>query len=113
MVDRDDRLAQVFAALADPTRRDLVARLADGDATVSEPATPHDVPLHVVSRHLKVLQNTGRCGPRGQQQSSDPLDVMSVRASRPTRNGMLASGREVRVTEGYALDGLLAKDTGP
>lgn len=52
-------LDRVFAALADPTRRDMVARLASGDATVSELAQPYDVSLQAVSKHLKVLQDAG------------------------------------------------------
>ena len=56
---RADRLSQVFAALADPTRRDMVARLADGDATVTELAEPYDVSLQAVSKHLKVLGEAG------------------------------------------------------
>lgn len=54
-----DRLSQVFAALADPTRRDLVARLAVADATVGELAEPYDVSLQAVSKHLKVLEEAG------------------------------------------------------
>ena len=54
-----DRLSRVFAALADPTRRDMVARLAAGDATVGELAEPYDVSLHAVSKHLKVLEDAG------------------------------------------------------
>ena len=54
-----DALSQVFAALADPTRRDLVARLADGDATVGELARPYDVSVQAVSKHLRVLQDAG------------------------------------------------------
>lgn len=54
-----DELSRVFAALADPTRRDLVARLAVGDATVGELATPYDVSLQAVSKHLKVLEAAG------------------------------------------------------
>lgn len=55
-----DALSKVFSALADPTRRDIVARLAsDGDATVSELAEPYDVSLQAVSKHLKVLQDAG------------------------------------------------------
>lgn len=54
-----DRLSQVFSALADPTRRDLVARLAVGDATVSDLAAPYDVSLQAVSKHLKVLEDCG------------------------------------------------------
>lgn len=59
MVDHTDQLSRVFAALADPTRRDLVARLATADATVSELAAPYDVSLQAVSKHLKVLENAG------------------------------------------------------
>ncbi|MGE0796454.1 MAG: ArsR/SmtB family transcription factor [Acidimicrobiia bacterium] len=55
----DDRLSQVFAALADPTRRDMVARLAVGDATVGELAEPYDVSIQAVSKHVKVLAEAG------------------------------------------------------
>ncbi|MFE0252224.1 ArsR/SmtB family transcription factor [Streptomyces sp. NPDC059010] len=55
----DDRLSLVFSALADPTRRDIVARLAAGDATVNELAEPYDVSLQAVSKHIKVLQDAG------------------------------------------------------
>jgi DNA-binding transcriptional ArsR family regulator len=51
-----DRLSVVFSALADPTRRDMVARLAVGDATVTELAEPYDVTVQAVSKHLKVLE---------------------------------------------------------
>ncbi|OHV31514.1 MULTISPECIES: ArsR/SmtB family transcription factor [Pseudofrankia] len=54
-----DQLSQVFAALADPTRRDLVARLTDGDATVGELAAPYTVSVQAVSKHLKVLEQAG------------------------------------------------------
>jgi DNA-binding transcriptional ArsR family regulator len=54
-----DPLSQVFAALADPTRRDLVARLTDGDATVGQLAAPYPVSVQAVSKHLKVLQQAG------------------------------------------------------
>ena len=54
-----DSLTQVFAALADPTRRDLVARLTDGDATVGQLAAPYDVSVQAVSKHLKVLEQAG------------------------------------------------------
>ena len=59
MVAQPDRLSRVFAALADPTRRGLVARLAAGDATVGELAAPYDVSLQAVSKHLKVLEDAG------------------------------------------------------
>lgn len=54
-----DPLSRVFSALADPTRRDMVARLAVGDATVTELAEPYDVTVQAVSKHLKVLEDAG------------------------------------------------------
>ena len=54
-----DPLSEVFSALADPTRRDIVARLAVGDATVTELAEPYDVTVQAVSKHLKVLEEAG------------------------------------------------------
>jgi DNA-binding transcriptional ArsR family regulator len=53
------RLDAVFAALADPTRRAIVTRLADGEASVSELAAPFDVSLPAVSKHLDVLERAG------------------------------------------------------
>ena len=55
----DDQLSRIFAALADPTRRDLVARLAVGDAGVGELAAPYDMSIQAVSKHLKVLEDAG------------------------------------------------------
>lgn len=54
-----DQLSRVFAALADPTRRAILARLADGDATVNELAAPFSISLQAVSKHLKVLEAAG------------------------------------------------------
>jgi DNA-binding transcriptional ArsR family regulator len=54
-----DRLSTIFAALADPTRRAILARLTEGDATVTELAEPFDISLPAISRHLKVLENAG------------------------------------------------------
>ena len=54
-----DPLSRVFSALADPTRRDMVARLALADATVNELAEPYDVTVQAVSKHLKVLEDAG------------------------------------------------------
>ena len=54
-----DPLSRVFAALGDPTRRDMVARLAAGDATVNELARPYNVTVQAVSKHLKVLADAG------------------------------------------------------
>ena len=54
-----DALSRVFSALADPTRRDMVARLAVADATVGELAEPYDVSVQAVYKHLKVLEDAG------------------------------------------------------
>ncbi len=54
-----DQLTVTFAALADPTRRAILARLAKGEATVSEIAEPFPVSLPAISRHLKVLERAG------------------------------------------------------
>lgn len=55
----DDTLSRAFAALADPTRRDLVSRLTLGDATVGELAAPYAMSLQAVSKHLAVLESAG------------------------------------------------------
>ncbi len=54
-----DTLSQTFAALADPTRRAILARLALGEATVSELAEPFHISAPAVTKHLKVLENAG------------------------------------------------------
>jgi DNA-binding transcriptional ArsR family regulator len=78
MLNAGDPLSQTFQALADPTRRAILARLVAGDATVGELAAPFDISLPAVSRHLKVLSAAGlierqadaqwrRCRLRGEQ----------------------------------------------
>jgi DNA-binding transcriptional ArsR family regulator len=54
-----DQLSRTFAALADPTRRAMLARLARGEATVNELAEPFSISLQAVSKHLKVLEHAG------------------------------------------------------
>jgi len=54
-----DQLTTTFAALADPTRRAILARLAEGDATVNELAEPFPISVQAVSKHLKVLERAG------------------------------------------------------
>ena|SRR5689334_9039005 len=61
-----DPLSATFSALADPTRRALLARLSEGEATVNELAEPFDISLQAVSRHLKVLESAGLIS-RGQK----------------------------------------------
>ena len=63
-----DTLTRVFSALADPTRRDIVARLAEGDATVGQLAEPYDMTLQAVYKHLRVLEDAGLVSrPQGPQ----------------------------------------------
>lgn len=75
-----DQLNLTFAALADPTRRAILARLAEGEATVNELADPFSVSLPAISRHLKVLEHAGLIerGRQGQARPSrlrtQPLD---------------------------------------
>jgi DNA-binding transcriptional ArsR family regulator len=54
-----DQLTATFAALADPTRRAILARLAEGEASVKELAEPFPISVQAVSKHLKVLESTG------------------------------------------------------
>ena len=55
----DDRLSQTFAALANSTRRAILARLAEGEATVNELAAPFDMSLPAISKHIRVLERAG------------------------------------------------------
>jgi len=59
MTMTDDPLSTTFAALADPTRRAILGRLASGEATVNELAEPFPITLQAISRHLKVLERAG------------------------------------------------------
>lgn len=70
----DDQLSRVFSALADPIRRDMVARLASGDATVNELAEPYSVTVQAVSKHLKVLEEAGLVT-RGRQAQRRPVHL--------------------------------------
>jgi DNA-binding transcriptional ArsR family regulator len=70
-----DPLSQVFAALADPTRRDLVARLTDGDATVGQLAAPYRVSVQAISKHLKVLEQAGLVSRRAGHRSPVHLEA--------------------------------------
>lgn len=103
-----DRLSRVFSALADPTRRDIVARLTEGDASVGELARPYDMSLQAVSKHLKVLEDAGVVS-RGRDAQRRPVhleaevfDLMDAWVERYRRN----------VEERYQrLDALLANPT--
>ena len=101
-----DRLSRVFAALADPTRRDMVARLAVGDATVGELAAPYGVSVQAVSRHVKVLADAGLVSQRKDAQrrpchlEAEVFDLMTKWIDRYRRQ---AQGRYER------LDAVLAE----
>lgn len=71
-----DTLSRVFSALADPTRRDMVARLAEGDTTVSRLAEPYRMTLQAVYKHLRVLEDAGLVSrPPGPQPRSVRLET--------------------------------------
>lgn len=76
----DDRLTETFAALASATRRAILARLVDGEATVNELAEPFDLTLPAISKHLKVLERAGLIV-RGQRAQYRPcvLDAEPLR----------------------------------
>jgi DNA-binding transcriptional ArsR family regulator len=75
-----DRLSVIFAALADPTRRAILARLTEGDATVLELAEPFSISLPAISRHLKVLEQAGLIArSRSAQWRSSSLRAESLR----------------------------------
>jgi DNA-binding transcriptional ArsR family regulator len=74
-----DALSRAFAALADPTRRDMVARLSEGDATVSQLAEPYRMTLQAVYKHLRVLEDAGLVSrPRGPQPRPVRLEVQTL-----------------------------------
>jgi DNA-binding transcriptional ArsR family regulator len=101
-----DRLSRVFSALADPTRRDLVARLAVADATFNQLAAPYDVTVQAVSKHLKVLEDAGLVSRSRDAQrrpchlEAEVLDLMTAWIERYRR------GAEERFTR---LDAVLAQ----
>ena len=72
-----DTLSVTFSALADPTRRAILARLADGEATVTELAEPFDMTLPAISRHLKVLERAGLIS-RGRRAQWRPCRLEAV-----------------------------------
>jgi DNA-binding transcriptional ArsR family regulator len=101
-----DQLSRVFAALADPIRRDIAARLSAGDATVNELAEPYGVSLQAVSKHLKVLEDAGVVSRRREAQrrpvhlEAEVFDLMDAWIERYRR----------RAEERYRhLDDLLAE----
>jgi DNA-binding transcriptional ArsR family regulator len=71
MREDNDSLSQLFAALANPTRRAILERLAEGEATVNELAKPFDMSLPAISRHISVLEEAGLIS-RGQRAQYRP-----------------------------------------
>ncbi|MGE0881422.1 MAG: ArsR/SmtB family transcription factor [Acidimicrobiia bacterium] len=69
-----ERLDKVFAALADPTRRDLVARLSSADATLTDLAEHYGMSMQAVAKHLKVLETAGLVS-RGQEAQRRPVHL--------------------------------------
>ena len=74
----DDHLTTTFAALADPTRRAILARLAEGEATVNQLAEPFPITTQAVSKHLKVLERAGLIG-RGRTAQLRPSHLQGAR----------------------------------
>lgn len=70
-MDESNKLDAVFSALADPTRRAIVARLAEGEATVAELTGPFEISQPAISKHLKILEKSGLIE-RGQNRQSRP-----------------------------------------
>ena len=79
-----DTLSRVFSALADPTRRDMVARLAEGDTTVGRLAEPYPMTLQAVYKHLRVLEDAGVVSrppgpqPRAVRLETEVFDLMDT-----------------------------------
>ena len=80
----DAKLDALFGALADPTRRAIVARLAAGEATVLELAAPFDISLPAISRHLKVLESAGLIS-RGRDAQRRPCELRADTLDEVTR----------------------------
>lgn len=74
MMTATDQLSETFSALADPTRRAILVRLAEGDATVTELAEPFPVSQPAISRHLKILERAGLIS-RGRLAQSRPSSL--------------------------------------
>lgn len=74
IVDDEQRLDEVFAALANSTRRRMLSRLAEGEATVNELAEPFDLALPSISKHLKVLERAGLVT-RGRREQFRPCTI--------------------------------------
>ena len=99
-----DPLSATFAALADPTRRAILARLALGETSVSELAEPFDMSLPAISKHLKVLEHAGLIS-RGREAQWRPCRIAPV--SLRQVDGWLGNFRKFWDENFNRLDGLL------
>ena len=104
-----DPLSRVFAALADPTRRDMVARLAVADATVNELAEPYDMSVQAVSKHLKVLEDAGVVT-RSRDAQRRPVHLNPARLEALT--AWIDQYRLVREEQFRSLDAVLQSSAG-
>ncbi|MET7401262.1 metalloregulator ArsR/SmtB family transcription factor [Dactylosporangium sp. NPDC005572] len=118
-----DALSQIFAALADPTRRDMVARLAVGDATVNQLAEPYEMSLQAVYKHLRVLEGAGVVSrppgpqPRSVRLETEVFDLMDTWIERARRqaeeryrrlDAVLSAMNETTTTETDEQNGSVA-----
>lgn len=92
----EDSLSELFAALADPTRRAILTRLAEGEATVAELAEPFAVTFQAVSKHLKVLERAGLVT-RGRQAQYRPVRLEP--AGFDPASAWLAEHRQMRLAQ--------------
>jgi DNA-binding transcriptional ArsR family regulator len=94
-----DALSTTFSALADPTRRAILVRLADGAATVKDLSAPFDMSGPAISKHLRVLERAGLIQ-RGREAQWRPrtLDAAPLERSRNGRGGSAPSGRDTRAS---------------
>ncbi len=74
MSSEEERLSQTFAALANTTRRAILARLAEGEATINELAEPFEMSLPAISKHIKILERAGLVT-KGQQAQYRPCTI--------------------------------------
>ena len=102
----DERLDAVFAALADRTRREIVVRLSQGEATVTELAAPHAMSVQAVSQHIGVLE---RCGlvSRGRQRQTRPCRLEPQALE--TAVSWIEASRRSWAERMYRLDAHLAR----
>lgn len=101
---QSDRLSATFAALADPTRRAILARLASGEASVTELAEPFDMSLPAISKHLKVLERSGLIA-RGREAQWRPCRIEAKPLAEAS--GWLEGYRQFWESSFQRLDALL------